>query len=87
MLSVVTEPSAVADQPVVSQTTTLEVKITNEKKANNVMETVPEPITKYSVSADNPIESRQSVTLKATEHAAPKAQKDAPKKSFAAVVS
>ncbi|XP_068327957.1 nuclear transport factor 2-like [Pyrus communis] len=84
---VVTEPSAVADQPVVGQTTILEVKITNEKEATNVMETVPEPIAKYSVSADNPIESRQSVTLKATEHAAPKAQKDAPKKSFAAVVS
>ncbi|KAM2679795.1 hypothetical protein EV2_011663 [Malus domestica] len=84
---VVTEPAAVADQPVVSQTTSVEVKNTNGKRGNDVMEIVPEPVTKYSVSADDPIESRRSVALKETEATASNTQNDAPKKSFAAVVT
>lgn len=86
MVSVVTEPAAVADQPVVSQTTSVEVENTNGKRGNDVMENVPEPVTKYSVSADDPIESRRSVAQKETEATASITQNDAPKKSFAAVV-
>ncbi|KAM0983778.1 hypothetical protein ACFX2C_011277 [Malus domestica] len=84
---VVTEPAAVADQPVVSQTTSVEVKNTNGMRGNDVMEIIPEPVTKYSVSAHDPIESRRSVALKETEATASNTQNDAPKKSFAAVVT
>ncbi|KAL6294856.1 hypothetical protein ACE6H2_002998 [Prunus campanulata] len=92
---VVTEPSAVADQPVLNQTTSVEVNNTNGRELNNthrkeaiyVLENVQETVTENSVVAENPVESRQNVAPQVTEAAASNTQKDAPKKSFASVVN
>ncbi|ONI31024.1 hypothetical protein PRUPE_1G288100 [Prunus persica] len=92
---VVTEPSVVADQPELNQTTSVEVNNTNEKELNNthgkesinVLENGQETVTENSVVAENPVESRQNVAPQVTEAAASNTQKDAPKKSFASVVN
>lgn len=95
MSLVVTEPSAVADQPVLNQTTSVEVNNTNGKELNNthgkeaiyVLENGQETVTENNVVAENAVESRQNVAPQVTEAAASNTQKDAPKKSFASVVS
>ncbi|BBG94334.1 Nuclear transport factor 2 family protein with RNA binding domain, RRM-RBD-RNP motifs, partial [Prunus dulcis] len=89
------EPSAVADQPELNQTTSVEVNNTNGKELNNthgkesinVLENGQETVTENSVVAENPVESSQNVAPQVTEAAASNTQKDAPKKSFASVVN
>lgn len=100
MCIVITELCAIADEPIPTQTTYVEVDSANGNEVNHVLKNCEESeknviseksvVAEKSVVVEKGVDARQSVANhvnEAASSASSNIQKDAPKKTFASVVS